>query len=140
MAEPRAFISFDVDHNSSDKILFAGQAWHSKTPFAHEDWSAKSPMPQSQWEAIVKQKINKTHLLIVLVGKHMSTATGVVKEIEMARSQNVPYFGVYVDGANSSSTLPTGLSRNRVIAWTWDGIANAVTQMMGEGKNAVTRA
>jgi hypothetical protein len=137
MAEPRAFISFDVDNNSTDKVMFAGQAWHSKTPFAHEDWSAKSPMPQLQWEAIIREKINKTHLLIVLVGRHMATATGVVKEIEMARSQNIPFFGVYVDGANSTSTLPTGLSRNRVILWTWDGIAGAVTQMMGEGKNAV---
>lgn len=136
MAEPRAFISFDVDHNSDHKVLFAGQAFHSKTPFSHEDWSAKSAMPQAEWEAIVRSKINKTHLLIVLVGRHMSTATGVVKEIEMARSQNVPIFGVYVDGADTSSTLPAGLARNRVIAWTWDGVAKAVDQMMGEGKNA----
>ncbi|MBX9793694.1 MAG: hypothetical protein K2Y02_05285, partial [Burkholderiaceae bacterium] len=69
-------------------------------------------------------------------GRHMATATGVVKEIAMAKSQNVPVFGVYVDGANSTSTLPTGLARNRVIAWTWDGVAAAVKQMMGEGKNA----
>ncbi len=136
MAEPRAFISFDVDNNSAHKVLFAGQAWHSKTPFSHEDWSAKSPMPQSEWEALVKAKINKTHLMIVLVGRHMATATGVAKEIAMAKVQNVPIFGVYVDGAASTSTLPPGLARNRVIAWTWEGIANAVTQMMGEGKNA----
>lgn len=135
MAEPRAFISFDVDHNSNEKILFAGQAFHSKTPFSHEDWSAKSAMPQVQWEALVKAKINNTHLLIVLVGKHMATATGVAKEIEMARSQNVPVFGVYVDGAGASNALPAGLNRNRVIAWTWEGIANAVNKMMGEGKN-----
>ncbi len=136
MAESRAFISFDVDHNSDEKILFAGQAWHSKTPFSHEDWSAKEPMAQSQWEALVRAKINKTHFVIVLVGKYMATATGVVKEIAMARAQNVPVFGVYVGGANSSSTLPAGLARNRVIAWTWEGVAKAVTQMMGEGKNS----
>lgn len=136
MAEPRAFISFDVDHNSDQKILFAGQAWHSKTPFSHEDWSVKEPMAQAQWEALVKAKINKTHFVIVLVGRHMSTATGVVKEIAMAKEQSVPVFGVYVDGAGSSSTLPTGLARNRVIEWTWEGIASAVTQMMTEGKNA----
>lgn len=136
MAEPRAFISFDVDHNSDQKILFAGQAWHSKTPFSHEDWSIKEPMAQAQWETLVKAKINKTHFVIVLVGRHMSTATGVVKEIAMAKVQSVPVFGVYVDGAGSSSTLPTGLARNRVIEWTWEGIASAVTQMMAEGKNA----
>jgi hypothetical protein len=136
MAELRAFISFDVDNNSTEKLLFAGQAWHSKTPFSHEDWSAKEPMAQSQWETLVKAKINKTHFMIVLVGRHMATATGVVKEIAMARVQNVPIFGVYVDGAGESSTLPSGLARNRVIKWTWEGIANAVTQMKGEGKNS----
>lgn len=135
MAEPRAFISFDVDNNSTEKMLFAGQAWHSKTPFSHEDWSVKEPMTQSQWEELVEKKIGKTHLMIVLVGQHMTTATGVVKEIAMAKRQNVPTFGVYVAGAGTSSTLPTGLPRNRVIAWTWDGIAAAVTQMLGEGKN-----
>ena len=136
MAEPRAFISFDVDKNSTEKMLFAGQAWHSKTPFSHEDWSVKEPMAQSQWEALVKAKINKTHFLIVLVGRHMATATGVVKEIAMAKTQNVPMFGVYVDSAGESSTLPSGLARNRVIGWTWPGIASAVTQVMGEGKNS----
>ena len=136
MAEPRAFISFDVDNNSDHKVLFAGQAWNSKTPFSHEDWSAKSPMPQSQWEALVTAKINKTHFMIVLVGRHMASATGVAKEIAMATAQNVPVFGVYVDGATSVSPLPTGLAQNRVISWTWPGIASAVTQMMGEGKNA----
>lgn len=136
MADPRAFISFDFDNNNNHKVLFAGQAWHSKTPFSLEDWSAKAHMPQAEWEALVKAKVNKTHFMIVLVGSHMATATGVAKEIAMAKAQNVPIFGVYVDGATSISTLPAGLARNRVITWTWDGIANAVTQMMGEGKNA----
>lgn len=135
MAEPRAFISFDFDHNETEKILFVGQAKNSKTPFSIQDWSAKSSMPQSQWEAIVKEKINKCNMLIVLVGKTMASATGVAKEIKMAKEQNVPVFGVYVDDANSSSNLPDGLQRNRTIKWEWDAIAAAVTQMMGEGKN-----
>lgn len=135
MADPRGFISFDVDNNSNDKVLFAGQSSHSKTPFSHEDWSAKSAMPQAKWEQIVKDKINRSHFAVVLVGKNMGTATGVVKEIEMAKSQNVPVFGIYVDGADANSTLPTGLNRNRVIAWEWGKIASAITQMMGEGKN-----
>ncbi len=54
----------------------------------------------------------------------------------MAKELNVPVFGVYVDGAGTSSTLPAGLQRNRTTAWKWDLIAAAVRQMMGEGKNA----
>ena len=135
MADPRAFISFDFDHNETEKNLFVGQSKNSKTPFSIQDWSAKASMPQSQWEAIVKEKINKSNMLIVLVGKTMTSATGVPKEIKMAKDQNVPVFGVYVGGADSTSNLPDGLARNRTIKWDWDNIAAAVKQMMGEGKN-----
>lgn len=135
MANPRIFISFDFDHDETQKILFAGQAKNSKSPFEISDWSAKSSMPQNQWEQIVKEKINKCNILIVLVGKYMASASGVKKEIAMAKSQNVPVFGIYVDGANSSSNLPDGLQRNRAINWEWDGIASAINQLMGEGKN-----
>lgn len=136
MADPRAFISFDFDHNETEKKLFVGQSKNSKTPFSIQDWSAKSSMPQSQWEAIVKEKINKCNMLIVLVGKTMASATGVAKEIAMAKEQDVPVFGIYVDGANSSSNLPAGLQRNRTIAWEWEKIASAITQVMTEDKNS----
>ena len=135
MAAPRAFISFDVDHDSNEKMLFAGQARNSKTPFSIEDWSAKSSMPQSQWEAIIKEKINKCNMVIVLVGKFMASATGVVKEIKMADDQDVPTFGIYVGEVDNSSNLPTGLQRNRTIKWDWDLIASAIKQMMKEKKN-----
>ncbi len=126
MADPRAFISFDFDHDETEKTLFVGQAKNSNTPFSIQDWSAKSSMAQSKWEAIVKEKINKCNMVIVLSGKTMASATGVAKEIAMAKDQDVPVFGVYVDGANSSSNLPKGLQRNRTIAWKWDKIAEAI--------------
>jgi hypothetical protein len=136
MADPRAFASFDFDHDETSKNLFVGQAKsESPTPFTVADWSSKSSLPQSQWEAIIKDKINRCNMVIVLVGRYMGSATGVAKEIQFAKDGNVPVFGVYVDGAGASSTLPAGLARNRVITWTWPGIAKAIEQMMGEGKN-----
>lgn len=135
MVDPRAFVSFDFDHNETEKLLFIGQSANSRTPFAIQDWSAKSSMPQAQWEAIVKEKIHKTNMLIVLVGKTMASAAGVAKEIRMAKDQSVPVFGVYVGGADTTSNLPDGLARNRTIAWDWAKIASAIDQMMGEGKN-----
>jgi hypothetical protein len=135
MSDPRAFISFDFDHNETEKMLFAGQSKHSKTPFSIQDWSSKATLPQAQWEVLVEDRINKCNMLIVLVGKTMASAGGVAKEIAMAVKQNVPIFGVYIGGADQNSTLPAGLQRNRTITWTWPGIAGAVTQMMGEGNN-----
>jgi CTP synthase (UTP-ammonia lyase) len=135
MAEPRGFISFDIDHNEDEKILFVGQARNKKTPFSFEDWSSKSSLPQSQWETIIKDKINKCNFVVVLVGKNMASATGVVKEINFAKGSDVPIFGVYVGNANTTSNLPDGLQRNRTIDWDWDKIASAIAQVMKEGKN-----
>jgi hypothetical protein len=135
MADPRAFISFDFDNNKTEKDLFAGQAKNSRTPFSIEDWSSKTSLPQREWEDLIEAKINKCNLLIVLVGAKTSTATGVEKEIAFAKKQDVPVFGVYVGGANSATNLPTGLQRNRTIAWNWDDIADAIDTCMNEGKN-----
>ena len=135
MADPRAFISFDFDNNLTDKNLFVGQIKNSRTPFSAQDWSSKESLPQSTWEKQLKEKIGKCHFMIVLVGKSMGSAMGVRKEINFSKAQNVPFFGVYVDGAGTSSTLPSGLARNRTIIWNWDKIADAIDQVMGEGKN-----
>lgn len=136
MADPRAFISFDFDHDAESRMLFVGQASKdSPTPFVIQDWSSKSELPESQWQSEIRDKISRTNMLIVLVGRSMGSASGVAKEIAMAAALNVPIFGVYVDGATTASTLPTGLARNRVIGWKWPNIAAAVKQMMGEGKN-----
>jgi hypothetical protein len=133
--DPRAFVSFDFDHNETEKMLFIGQGKNSRTPFSIQDWSAKAAMPQAQWERLVEEKICRSNMVIVLVGRSMSTAYGVEKEIQMADRNKVPVFGVYVDQANIYSVLPASLPRNRVIAWGWDDIASAINQMMGEGKN-----
>ena len=58
MADPRAFVSVDFDHDETEKILFVGQAKNSKTPFSIQDWSAKSSMPQAQWDSN-RQRENK---------------------------------------------------------------------------------
>lgn len=136
MPDPRAFVSFDFDHNEQDRNLFAGQAKkESPTPFTVQDWSSKSVLPQATWEAEMKQRINRTNMCIVLVGRFMAGATGVAKEIAMAKEQDVPVFGVYVDGASSLSTLPAGLARSRTVLWNWGKIAAMVDQAMTEGKN-----
>ena len=135
-SDPRAFVSFDFDNNKTEKDLFVGQAKNSKTPFSIEDWSSKSSLPQDKWEKLIKEKINKCNMLIILVGKKTHSATGVKKEIKFAKEQNVPVFGVYIGGANTSTTLPEGLQRNRTIDWDWEKIASAIKQIMKEGKNA----
>lgn len=136
MADPRAFVSFDYDYDNNSKVLFAGQAdSKSPTPFTVSDWSSKSALPEAEWEALIEAKINKVNMLIVLVGEHMSTATGVKKEIQFALDANVPVFGVYVNGGGSDSALPAGLARSRTVTWTWPHVGDMIDKVMNEGKN-----
>jgi hypothetical protein len=135
MSNPRAFISFDFDNDSDQRVLFSGQMKNSRTPFNIEDWSSKTVLPEKQWQALIEAKVKKCNMLIVLVGKKAASATGVIKEIAFALEHDVPVFGVYVNGADSSTTLPAGLNRNRSIIWTWDKIADWVDICMTEGKN-----
>lgn len=139
MALPRAFLSFDFDHDVIQKILFAGQAKNdSPTPFAVEDWSSKTSLPQSEWERLIRAKISNCHMLIVLVGEYMTSATGVSKEIQMAKDCQLPLFGVYVGSAGTTSSLPEGLGRSSVVMWQWTSIARMVNQCSKMGKNAKT--
>lgn len=135
MAKPRAFISFDFDHNKTDRDLFVGQIKNSKTPFEIQDWSSKKQLPQKKWEDLINQKINKCNMLIVLVGKHTHNATGVKKEIAFAHNNNVPVFGIYLSETTLTTKLPPGLQRNRTISWKWDKVSDAVDQCMTELKN-----
>jgi Thoeris protein ThsB, TIR-like domain len=135
--DPRAFVSFDFDHDETARNLFAGQAKKdSPTPFVVQDWSSRRRLPQATWEAQMRKRIAATNMCIVLVGTSVATATGVAKEIAMAKGNDVPVFGVYMNGAGSNSTLPAGLARSRTVAWRWPGIAAWVDQAMTEGKNA----
>ncbi|MCA6070461.1 MAG: TIR domain-containing protein [Endomicrobium sp.] len=135
MTTPRAFISFDYDNNSKEKILFSGQIRNSRTPFDIEDWSSKEQIFQSEWEREIRDKINRCNLLIVLVGTQTHRAKGVLKEISFAKNQNVPIFGIYIDNASQYSTLPEGLLSCKTISWDWDKIAQKISECMQEGKN-----
>jgi hypothetical protein len=57
MGDPRAFVSFDFDHDETSRRLFVGQAKEdSPTPFVVQDWSSKYELPQSQWEKNNRRK------------------------------------------------------------------------------------
>lgn len=133
---PRAFISFDFDNNQNEKNLFAGQcSKKSPTSFAAQDWSSKEALPEKQWEPLIHEKIRRCHMMFVLVSPTSHRATGVAKEIAMAIAQNVPFVGIYIGGADTSTPLPKGLVRDRTHRWEWKPIEAAVDRMLKEGKN-----
>ncbi|MGB3466545.1 MAG: TIR domain-containing protein [Cyclobacteriaceae bacterium] len=127
---PRAFISFDYHHDKASKDLLAGQFRNTSMPVVVEDWSSKKHLPQREWENLIESKISGCRMVIVLVGRLTYTAEGVVKEITFAKNQSVPVFGIYASGAGAFTPLPTGLTRNQMIRWSWDKIKQAVDNIL----------
>jgi hypothetical protein len=80
---------------------------------------------------MVHSRIGRCDFMVVLVA-HGMNRTQVAAEILEAKRCNVPFFGVYVSGAQAGSPLPDGLGANRTIPWDWDRIAAAISQVTRE--------
>ena len=70
----------------------------------------------------------------VLVGVLVGTLVGVFVGVFVGVLVGV-FMGVLVGGADESTRLPAGLAPNRVTPMDWKRIADAVQQLMGEGKH-----
>lgn len=137
MDEPSAFVSFDVSNGEGPKALLTSQVTDAGAPFAVHAWSCSLTAPSSAWEKLLKTEMARANLCIVIVGWATATAPGVVAEIRVARSLEVPVIGVYAEGTGLSALLPAGLKRNRTVPWRWDLIGAEVTRAMSEGKNGL---
>lgn len=121
MATPRAFISFDFDHDDDIRVLLAGQAQHSDTPFNFTDRSLKEALT-GDWKAKIRGRIWNTDLTIVLCGEWTHTATGVAEELRITRELGKPYF-LLAGRANKNCTKPTtALATDKVYTWSWPNL------------------
>src|SRR5258707_15893074 len=91
MANPRAFIAFDYDHDEFLRTALVGQSKHPDTDFEIADWSVRVPFV-GDWKAKVRVRIRKVDQVIVICGEYTYAATGVAAELEIAREEMKPYF------------------------------------------------
>lgn len=121
MTAKRVFISFDFDHDEDLKIMLVGQAKNPDTPFFISDLSVKEPF-SGNWKEKVRERIRKVEVVAVICGMNMGTATGVDAEIEIARSERIPYF-LLCGRANNQYTRPkAALPTDQVYNWTWENV------------------
>lgn len=121
MPNPRAFISFDFDHDEDLRVMLAGQAKHRDTPFDFADWSVKEPMV-GNWKEKVRSRIRRTDLTIVICGEWTHTATGVAAELAIAREERKPYFLLW-GRSDKTCTKPTSATPDdKIYNWTWDNL------------------
>lgn len=119
MAKKRAFVSFDFDSDKVLKDFIIGQAKLPDSPFEVADWSMKEAAPERNWEREAEARIKRSDIVIVMVGKQTHRASGVLKEVAMARRNGVPI--VQVIGYRDAS--PTAVpNAGRLYRWDWENL------------------
>ena len=119
-APKRVFVSFDFDNDQQLKNLLIGQSRNKLTNFDLADWSLKEAQPMRTWEAMARARIKNSHMVLVLVGSRTHRASGVLKEVKMAREENIPIVQVTLAGSGNTRVADAG----RFYNWTWENLEN----------------
>ena len=124
MTKKRAFISFDFDRDKILKDFVIGQAKLRDSPFDAADWSMKEAAPQSKWEAEAEARIKRSDVVIVMVGSQTYRAPGVLKEVAMARDNEIKI--VQIIGYRDTSPKAVA-NAGRLYKWNWANLKNILS-------------
>ena len=112
------FYSFDAPDDKVLKDFAVGQTKNKSTPFKAQDKSLKKAQPQSKWEKAAEKKISNSDLVMVMLGDKTHKATGVKKEVAMARKHGVPIVQVKPQKSRVKKVTDAGRTYN----WTNDNM------------------
>jgi len=119
MAKKRVFISFDFDNDKVLKDFIIGQSRLQDSPFEVIDHSLKEAAPESDWEERARRAIKRSEIVLVMVGSHTHKASGVLKEVAIAREEEIKI--VQVIGYKDGDYKPVPNS-GHLYSWSWENL------------------
>lgn len=124
MAKKRVFFSFDFDEDQNLKNHMVGQMKLPTSPFEGADWSMKEAAPEKNWKDEAEARIKRSDVVVVLVGAKSHKASGVLKEVAIARRLEKPIVQI-IGYKNASPTAVPGAGR--LLKWTWENMTNVLS-------------
>jgi len=119
MAKKRVFVSYDFDHDKIVKDFVIGQSRLPDSPFTVIDTSLKEAAPEATWETKARAAIKRSDLVIVMVGRYTHRASGVLKEVQMAREENKPIYQIIGYKDVDYTAVPNA---GRLYRWNWPNL------------------
>jgi len=119
MTIKKVFISFEHDTDRALKDLLIGQSRNDGSPFEVIDGSLKEAAPEKDWEEHAEKRIRAADIVIVVVGPTTHQASGVRKEVAIARRLKIRIVQIigYKDG--KYKRVPNA---GRLYHWTWENL------------------
>jgi hypothetical protein len=119
------FVAFAIE-DQGQRNLLKGQSVNAQTPFEFVDMSVKEPYDRD-WKERVRTRIRRSDGVIALVSKNTLNSSGEKWEISCAKEEKKKMIGLRA--YNDDNTTPSDLAGYRIIAWTWQGIANFIDSL-----------
>ena len=115
----KVFVSFDFDNDKRLKDFIIGQSRLPDSPFDVIDNSLKEAAPEKYWEAKAKAAIQRSEIVVVMVGPKTHRARGVLKEVIMARELNKKI--VQIIGYKDGNYTPVN-GAGQLYRWNWNNL------------------
>lgn len=119
------FVAFAMEDKTQRDFL-KGQSLNTASPFEYIDMSVKEPY-DTGWKERVRTRIRRSDGVIALVSKNTLNSSGEKWEINCAKEEEVKLIGIWA--YSDDRTKPTVLDGQRIIAWTWNGIAEFIDSL-----------
>jgi len=115
----RVFISFDFDNDEALRNLMVGQARLPDSPFEISNWSMKEAAPEIGWVLEATARIKRSDLVLVIVGPKTYRASGVLKEVGIAREEGIPI--IQMIGYKDVDYTPVP-GAGTLYRWSWENL------------------
>ncbi|MDD3122479.1 MAG: hypothetical protein PHC62_03065 [Candidatus Izemoplasmatales bacterium] len=118
MQKKRVYICFDYDNDKDIKGSLVAQSKLKDSPFEIVDMSIKEAIDE-KWKATARARIKSCDLVIVLCGRHTSSAVGVSAELTITQEELVQYF-LLCGKKDGKVEKPLNAKKTDVIyPWSW---------------------
>lgn len=112
----KIFVSFDFAQDHDLKGSLVAQAQDPESPFEIIDFSLVESQPQHEWLSRAQSSIARCDVFIVILGLNTHQASGVLKEVQVAKGLRKRRFQLKPQGTNPIRIKDAGPAVN----WTWN--------------------
>jgi hypothetical protein len=123
MRKKRVFVSFDFDNDLALKELLVGQSNFEGSRFEVTGHSLNEITPHAHWVTRSTNAIRRSEIVIVIAGSKTHRASGVLKEIAIARREGKRV--VQIAGHKNVLCLSVA-DAGFVYEWSWANLGNLV--------------
>lgn len=108
-----------------------GQLRREGSGYDVANWSLKEARPEAEWETDAEYHIKRSHLLMIVLGSQTYRASGVLKEVAIARRSDVGVPCCQIAPSTLSEVHPVA-NGGRWYRWTHENLDTLVTRARRE--------